>query len=163
MLVTRIEPPKPAKEEASQGSSGPSRDGKVDHPPPALLVRRIRAGVNEPGDTLSTKIPYGWDESRFKLHCGVVRNHFKVGRLCTFSTYIEVPNRVPRLYSIIQINDHFGTVTWDWSRGVPNCIKIRTVGGSAYDMDMPMNGLRLLTDAETKLVDLQNQPAEGNS
>lgn len=153
MLVTRIEAPKPPEEK------------KVDHFPVALVARRVRAGVLEPEvpDRISTKIPYGWTKGRFDLHMTVVRNHFKVGRLCTFSSYIAVPGRLPRLYEVIQINDHFESVSWDFSRGVPNCIKIRTIGGSVYDMDMPQTGLRLLTEEETKLADLQNQPAQGNA
>ena len=149
MLVARIEAPKPPE------------TPRVDHsrlPSTGVLTLQPKEVTR-----LSTDIPYGWDKGRFLIHMGVVRSNFKVGELVTFSTYIVVPDKIPRQYTIIQFNDQYDKVAWDWSRGVPCCVKIRTVGGAAYDMDVSMSAIRSLTREEAQLVDLSNQPAAGNA
>ena len=131
------------------------RNGVRLHPAPALPVIAS-------GGTLEDEQPMAWSKIDYSLWYDInVMGKFKMGDLVTPHYMAEQLGIVPFHFKITYLNEMHHTVKFSTKWQQPKCIVVQMLGGG-YSSKCPRE-IRLLTDKEIALVNLQNSKAQGTA
>jgi hypothetical protein len=105
-----------------------------------------------------------WPKERYTPWMEWVKQNFPVGTLCTYADIAPKDTSAPVCYRVLAHNELWYDAEWDPAIEQPKglCVAGVTYGGNPAWSCAPSR-MRILTETEKALVDLQNRPVQGSA